>query len=436
MDGKRNVQSRFCRFGLMPRSPLALCLGSLLLVGCHGEEKVAYKTYSAEQAPYRSSDGSSNAYDVYIQASSALDAAFAAQPKKSESTDADVLLTRTSFTNPQKLACKKASEPALKILQRAMGKACDFRYAPPKFGEALPYRSEWRMLGRALRWRIDDACEQGQFDRAIQDTILATKLGFDLTGGGPTDAMLGCVIAADARKSLVRYSPKLSVEQLRKLSQGIKKIYVGRPLIAGCIKNAELDMMVCVQAVQDAFQKEDYSAIEKALGQDAKDPVQYLKDLRSKKATERIAYFDGLAADGKGEVQRLLKLSELSFADRKPMWEEKKKSNDPWKRFSKHFFGVGKPLLTMYDEFRARTQLFILDTEIIRTVKTQGSAPLDLHGFTKELTVDPFTNHVFGYHADGTDYRVYSVGEDLTDNGGDTNDTFSKPDIQVERSQQ
>jgi len=105
----------------------------------------------------------------------------------------------------------------------------------------------------------------------------------------------------------------------------------------------------------------------------------------------------------------------------------------PWKRFAMAFFGIGKPILAMNDATCARTQLLILECVLMSRAKSDGRTPDDLRGFTRSLTIDPYSGQPFVYRTDGKSYRLYSVGSDLVDDNGDTDESFSKPDLTLEK---
>jgi hypothetical protein len=88
----------------------------------------------------------------------------------------------------------------------------------------------------------------------------------------------------------------------------------------------------------------------------------------------------------------------------------------------------------MEDSTLARTRLLIIEATILQKVKSGDSAPKDLSEFPAPIRTDPYSGDQFIYRADGKDYRVYSVGADFRDDGGETDwDTYSTPDLKLER---
>ena len=78
-------------------------------------------------------------------------------------------------------------------------------------------------------------------------------------------------------------------------------------------------------------------------------------------------------------------------------------------------------------------RLLIAEAWVLGQVKSTGAAPKDLSRLPQELTTDPYSGAPFPYAADGADYHLYSVGADLKDDGGDTDETYSQPDLKLEK---
>jgi hypothetical protein len=60
-------------------------------------------------------------------------------------------------------------------------------------------------------------------------------------------------------------------------------------------------------------------------------------------------------------------------------------------------------------------------------------APKDLSQFADNLKTDPYSGKPFIYGSDGADYHVYSVGADFRDDGCETDETFTQPDLKLEK---
>jgi hypothetical protein len=104
----------------------------------------------------------------------------------------------------------------------------------------------------------------------------------------------------------------------------------------------------------------------------------------------------------------------------------------PWKHFGRHFFLAADPLLALNDQTLARTRLLILNAELIKAFKLKAAYPTSLAAFDPAIKTDPYTGADFRYRSDGTDCSVYSVGANLRDDGGETDESFTTPDLKLE----
>ena len=80
----------------------------------------------------------------------------------------------------------------------------------------------------------------------------------------------------------------------------------------------------------------------------------------------------------------------------------------------------------------ARTRLLILYAEVFRFNKNGKPFPRSLAAFSPELTIDPYSGAPLIYSADTAQFSIYSVGSNGQDDGGDTDATFTKPDLKLE----
>ena len=74
-----------------------------------------------------------------------------------------------------------------------------------------------------------------------------------------------------------------------------------------------------------------------------------------------------------------------------------------------------------------RTLLLLIEALVLQEAKVKGSAPLKL-----PPTLDPFTGLPLLYVPKGRDFLLYSAGADGVDNGGETDETYSRPDLLLE----
>ncbi len=393
------------------------CLG----LGCSGHVPPAYSVYAPPEAPAAVS--SDNGFALYVQAADDAEAR------------AGKLKTRVSLTASDKKALFDATDPAIKLLDKGSAMNVSFVFARHKPFEAPPHQLGWRLIGRALNRHIDDACQAGKYDAAIGYLLLATKFGFDLVGGGATDASLGLSIVDSAREALLDSLPQLTPEQLQKLSAGLQKALHSKPELATMIGHEKLNMLVAVDTVQEAYRKDDYDVLLKRLGQDVRDAVKHLQqEVKPKDEKERPKYFDAFAKEAEAEAAWETELASLPGVQRAGKKGPDSLPGDrPWRRWAKQFFQAGRPLLGMVDETVARTRLLALWSLIESQVKSQKHAPSSLADFTPEMILDPFTGGTFVYRAQGLMFKVYSVGDNFRDDGGQSDGPmYERPDLTLE----
>jgi hypothetical protein len=379
-------------------------------------------TWAAQPQPYVPSEGSSNAYDAYALVGRNVE----------EAVPPDML--NRVFFDPvlEKQALEKVENP-LEGLLAATRKKCEFRSTPVPVFQAPPYQRGWRLLGRALKWKIDRACAIGAYDQAIHYVVAATKFGFDLTGGSATDASLGFEIADECRRAIAPYLAKFGTGQLSVLSEGLTNALKGKPSLKVTIANEHTRMLQGVQYIQDAYAKDDFGDLIKRMKEDVRDGVAYLKgEVKGADAKMRPAYFDGFAREADEQTRWLNSVADLPATQRKTEPPPRLAVKRPWKSFAKQFFTAAEPLLKIQDSTVARTRLAILTCEILKQVKTTQAGPKDLSGFDKDLTLDPYTGRKFAYRVSGPVFEVYSLGTDGIDNAGDTDETFFAPDLRLE----
>jgi hypothetical protein len=334
------------------------------------------------------------------------------------------LLTRTTYSPGQRDFLKKACGPALELIRSTTG--------PVPIPGGNEGRLEWRLLARVGTWQLEDQCQNAKWDEAVRSEIQLSKFGFDLTAGSPSDASLGFIVVDDARKALAPYRDQLDVKNLRTLALGLKKVYLDRPKLSSCFNVAQHQMLQTVQDIQDGYRNNDLTPVKNAVGPQDKESVALIDKLHDEPDAKRAEFFYGFAEEAKHRASLLGEEAAIPFSRRPQLDQENPSPKGPWMRLANRLFDLGRPLLAMNDATCARTEMLILDSMIQVDLKTKGSTPPDLTKFTPALTQDPYTGEPFIYHQDGTDYKLYSVGPDLIDNDGDSDDTFSSPDLVLE----
>jgi hypothetical protein len=397
----------------------AAAILSLTFAGCRHTVEPGFANWAETQVFVTPQEGASNGFDGIALAA-----------KSVEDTLPDSRIDRTSFTPGMKATTIKETRDEIAKLTASLHKPVDFAFTPRKPFEPAPYQRGWRMLGRALAWRISEAGAVGNYDAAVSDAILAHKFGFALTGGSVVDASLGLSTVDEARQAITPFLSSMGSAQLARLSQGVSWAVEHRPPTEQTISNEERNMAMAVQYVQDSYRSDEYSALLTRLT-DTRDAIKYLKAMKPDDAEKRPEYFQGFSDEAKSTANWLVAQSVRPVAKRTA--DPPLASYRPWRRLAKHFFTSGAPYLAALDSTLARTRLLALQSGVLSQVKAKRVAPQDLAGFSPSITQDPYTGQQFVYRASGPDHVLYSVGADQRDDGGRTDESFSTPDVVLER---
>lgn len=401
---------------------LFLPLVALVVAGCRGSAVDApYRQYAPTPTSYAPRSGSGNAFDAYVLAAGEV------------SSDTRGLgfdpLARTFFTPAQREKIIKALRPALARIARASG-PCEFQYDPVAPGKPMINRAEWRLLGRAMRWGIDDDFAKGDVASALSKAAMAMRFSADLCGGGPSDRTLGVEIASDVRDALIPALPKLAPAELHRLADAVKAGLERRPALKQTFDNGQKDMALALQSLQDGFQRNDLKEIQKAMGKEFRDLQSPLEEFK-KSERKRLAFFDGLDFDQRRLSDAWRAAAKLPASERTEVLKIKLDGGRPRKAFARHFFLIGKPLLAIEDRSVAQLRLLVLEAEFRRVVRLAVRAPSSLASVKGPWATDPYTGRSFGYLPDGAEFKVYSVGANLKDDLGDTDEAGLSPDIRT-----
>lgn len=394
---------------------------ALAVIGCHGSADVPYTKYADAPSPYVPNGASGNAFDAYVLAAGEVQAAMV-------NTGVDPR-SRSFFTPKQRERIVTALAPAVRRVANAKG-ACEFHYVPVKPGGTSPYRAEWRLLGHALRWQIDDQLLLATPDAALATTAVAMRFAGDLCGGGPADRTLGVEIANDVREALIPALSKLDAVSLHRLADAVKAGLERRPPLSKTFDYGQQDMSLALQTLQDEFQKDDYSTIKTAMGKEFRDLLSPLEEFR-KNGRKRADFFNALNEDLQSVSDNWRRAAALPASGRGEILKFKLKGDRSRKAFARHFFLIGRPLLQIEDRSVAQLRLLILEAELRRVARTTGRAPSSLNNVSKPWGIDPYNGRIFGYQPDGAEFRVYSVGANLKDDLGDTDAAGLDPDIRT-----
>jgi hypothetical protein len=394
----------------------------LLLVGCGKSVPPAYPVWFEAIANDEPKEKSANAYDGYALAARQAEAA------------APEDLNRVSFTAGQRHKLLVSLAGPLKTLTGAAAKPCTLPPRAFRPDQAPTYQRGWRMLGRALAWIVERDLLDQKPEEAISTALVGIKFGFDLTGGSASDAALGYTVVDEVRGALAPALSTMSPVDLTRVINGVSTILRARPGLDKTMANEKQAMLAAVQFIQDSYRKDDFQFLKSELGPDAREPVRYLEELHDRDGEPRAKFFREFASEINDEINMLSQRATQPAAARAPIPLPPAEGR-PWKRLSRHFFRSARPLLDLDDRTVARTRMLILNALILRTIREAGSAPKSLSSFPKDLTTDPYSGRPFRYTAVGLEFKLYSIGSDLRDDGGESDELGLAPDLVLEGSQ-
>lgn len=283
-----------------------------------------------------------------------------------------------------------------------------------------------------MAWRIERAAAADRTGEAIDWTLAATRFGFALTAGSASDAELGYATIEEARNGLLPALGKLNSAELRRLGTGLEAALADRPLPDAMIENERGAMFAAVQRIQDDYRERRLGVLMTQLGKDIEPAVQYLEKLKGEDPKERAQYFADFASEAELWASHYSKAFRQNARQREGLSDPPLKAERPWRRFSRHFFRSLEPLLRVRDECLARTRLLGLTALLMAECKANGTAPSSLTGISKDLKIDPFSGRELMYRPDGNYFLLYSIGADIKDDGGETNQEGKAPDLRLE----
>ncbi|MFQ3586540.1 MAG: hypothetical protein SNJ74_07465 [Fimbriimonadaceae bacterium] len=404
-------------------------LGLAMAVGCRPAPPPEFPVWAEAPAPVRVDSGSGASFDLYAAAALATE------------ETASAYLNRVSFLPRERQAVVELLGPQMAMLDRASRGRLEFRFQPVEIGTPPPFHGGWLLLGRAMAWRIEAALADQRYDDAVGWTLVATRFGFDLSHGGVADAALGFSVVEMARQAIIPGLPELSAAQHRRLAEGLVHA-LGRIAPAEtALRNEHANMLLAVQRIQDRYRAREFDEIKRELGLSVRDAVEYLRRMSAEDSEKRPAYFQGFAEESEKWVDHWVELSKRNAAQRKVLLDRRETrdplhlaSYRPWRRFARALFATGEIYLRQRDAALARTRLLGLECWVRARIRTDRAAPPSLSNAPSALLIDPYSGLPFVYGAQGDQFRLYSVGPNLIDDGGETDDRFTSPDLTIERT--
>lgn len=343
---------------------------------------------------------------------------------------------RKDYFDTQRQLIMGATNRVEPLLRRASMQPIDF--TSEKLGpfEPSPRREGWRLIGLGLQYATMLAIKEKDFDKAIRLTILASRFGYDLTGGDTLDATIGYAIAGGCRQVMAPVLDDLSDAQLTTLENGLRGA-IGRiqPLRV-TMAHERVKMRIAIQYLQDQYRINEFDGMHAMLGPTTREAIDYLRELRAKDHSERPRYFAGFVAEADSEVDRVNSWG-VRPANRRPTEkelneEDRKAKYRPWKRFASQLLRGPRHFLPIRDRALAQVRLFAQEARLTLLAR-RGQLPDTLPKDDPFLTTDPFSGEPFKYSSRTGYYDLYSLGANMLDDSGLTNSSYTMPDLRLER---
>lgn len=390
-----------------------------MLAGCQNQKNVPWEKFAdLDESAYKPQAGTSNAWDRYL-----LAANLAEKSVEKYQDQADI-------RSNQRTEYLSRINNSLNMAIQASSMSCTPQYvAQDPF---LPRKAHAGLsaIGRGLQLKIDNLAEANSLDATAPYILTAHRMSNHLSGGDAQDALLGYWIAAESRRSAINILPRMSAGALNNLGNAILSSLQNTPPLSMTLDHELQAMLGGVQFVSNAKQNNDYKLLETALYKQAAPAIDYLKNL---KEDERPEYFQTFAQEARNRIDHVRSISETPVVERKEFTVDKG-ADRPWKRFAAHIFTPLDAFVAERDLHIARSRLFALTCLALAAGKSQGIAPAQFKNIPKDALIDPYSGKPFPYHIAGREFRIYSVGTDGRDDGGESNSENREPDLLIEPS--
>jgi len=324
---------------------------------------------------------------------------------------------RTTWSPDQRDAIVAAATEPINMIRRVSG--VQFGQTWTSILGVRPNTRGWRTIGRALAWRIESNLGEGNYQSAIASFMTAVQMGNALSTSDAQDADMGLEIVDEAISAIWVGLPKFGASELNELSRQVRNALEDAPSSAQSVLQERAVLFAGIKWVQEKFQEREFSDLSATLGTSVEPAVKYLRKLASEPQAEQQSYFDGYRSEMNEEMaayQDRLKTAPSQWSD------EKKKGTRAWQRFARAFSTSWKVYVVHRAVTRTNLRLIALDAALLATFKATGTVPRTLSGYPRWLRTDPFAGRDLAYVPRGVDYKLYSIGPDRKDNGGDAGD--------------
>ncbi|MFM9874322.1 MAG: hypothetical protein ACKVQS_12760 [Fimbriimonadaceae bacterium] len=394
----------------------AVLLISLTIAACHSGSDTPWETFVQPVEAYKPRANSGNAWDEYL-----LAANLATHATEKYADRADLRQVEES----DYLA--RINDSLIRAIQ-ASSLPCHEEFTPHDPFLPRPEAVGFTAIGRGLGLRIKLAAKSNSAGNAATPIIAAHRMANQLSQGDAEDALLGYWIASNARIQAAGMIERIDAGSLRTIGNSILASLEDAPKASQTIEHEYKNMLFGVQFVQDTYRDKNYKLLHTAFYDQANPAIEYLEGMRS---SDRPKYFRNFAAEAKIYCNYATSVADQPVLERKKL-DLELSGERPWRRFSLHLFSPVISFIEARDRHITRSRLFALTCLALAQGKSTGKAPSEFTGLPANATIDPYSGKPFPYLRAEREFKIYSVGEDGRDDGGETKGRGLAPDITIE----
>jgi hypothetical protein len=402
---------------IFPLTTLALLA---ILPGCTTKTEAPWEKFAETSPGYQATPNSGRAWDDLLIAADSATKAAEKYSNKADLRDVEI----PAFVATTKAAADQAA--------RAATLPAQFSFIPHDPFLPRPHHRGITVIGTNYGYQIQTAGQTGAANSAATSIIAAHRLATVLSHGDAQDAMLGHWIAANARTKAATLIHKMDASTLNQMGETILASLEQLPSPNQTVENELKNMRLSVQVIQDAYREKQTELLHKAFYKQAAPAIEHLQNLR---ASDRPDYFKNFAA----EANQFAEIAKAELAQ--PVAERKPRNLNfsgerPWRRFSQHLFTIVLTYVDSHDQHLTRSRLFALTCLALAAGKSTGLAPKQFNTAPKAQLLDPFSGQPFPYQTAEREFKIYSVGKNGRDDGGETNALGLEPDLVIEPPEQ
>lgn len=336
-------------------------------------------------------------------------------------------LGKSELTVTEKRRAIAAAEPAIEHIRTALTPIPEYVYVPVGPLQPSKHRRGWAFLGSVLMWKAHDQISSDNVDAACETVALAIRFGTAISGGDAFDMNLGFTIVSDSAGELWDRLFAASPSALRGLYSQILVALKSGPEIAHSLRSESTNMLAVVNAYQDAFQKNELAQFSEALGQQYRPAFEYLDKLRSESPAEQVEYFDSFA----GRAELISNQVSKATSQATHLWEEQQfeKPDAPWWRLADVYFSQAAKMPGWYLKNQSLLRILGVRAALTARLRSGQALPSTIARLPAIIRTDVYSGKDLMYHSQGSDFKLYSVGPDRRDDGGEGGPTGVSPDL-------